>query len=159
MPSFLTLPPTRSRHKLCYNIFILVIKGVKLVVRAYIEDVLQGVVKHLNTIFFRRLELVFQQDTLPAQKAKTTQKWPSISAENWLLGSVELKTLDERLWAVSEDVACREHPYSPAEPEEIPREGSERDPPGDGARVDGRVAGGSPGLCRGIGRPFWVALL
>ena len=42
----------------------------------------------------------------------------------------------------------------PGEPEEIPCEGSGREPPGDGACGDSRVAGASQGLCRGIGRPF-----
>jgi len=42
----------------------------------------------------------------------------------------------------------------PGEPEEIPCEGSGRDPPGDGACGDSRVAGASQGLRRGIGRPF-----
>jgi len=40
------------------------------------------------------------------------------------------------------------------EPEEIPCEGSERDPSGDGACDNSRVAGASQGLLRGIGLPF-----
>ena len=40
------------------------------------------------------------------------------------------------------------------EPEEIPCEGSGRNPPGDGVCGDSRVAGVSQGLRRGIGRPF-----
>jgi hypothetical protein len=42
----------------------------------------------------------------------------------------------------------------PGQPEEIPCEGSGRDPPGDGACGESRAAGGSLGLRRGIGRPF-----
>jgi len=42
----------------------------------------------------------------------------------------------------------------PGGPEEIPREGSGTDTPGDGACGDSRVAGESQGLPRGIGRPF-----
>ena len=42
----------------------------------------------------------------------------------------------------------------PGEPEEIPCEGSGRDPPGDGACGDSRVAGASQGLRRGRGQPF-----
>ena len=42
--------------------------------------------------------------------------------------------------------------HQPGEPEEIPSEGSGRDPPGDGACGDSRVAGASQGLRRGIGR-------
>ena len=41
----------------------------------------------------------------------------------------------------------------PGEPEEIPCEGSGRDPPGDRACGDSRVARASQGLCRGIGWP------
>jgi len=73
---------------------------------------LQGVVKHLNMTFSGQ-ESVFQQDSVPAQKAKTTQEWLQknllafISAENWLLGSADLKTLDNKLWAVLKNVACR----------------------------------------------------
>ena len=42
----------------------------------------------------------------------------------------------------------------PGEPEEIPREGSGRNPPGDSACGDNRVAGASQGLRRGRGRTF-----
>jgi DNA mismatch repair ATPase MutL len=82
-------------------------------VRAYQEDVLQGAVKHLNMTFFSDQERVFQQDSVPAQKNKTTQEWlwrkllAFISTENWLSGSAHLKTLDNKLWAVLEDMACR----------------------------------------------------
>jgi hypothetical protein len=55
----------------------------------YQEDMLQGVVRHLNVTFFRGQEWVFQQDSVPAQKAKTTQEWlrrnllAFIGAEDW----------------------------------------------------------------------------
>jgi hypothetical protein len=81
-------------------------------VRVYQEDVLQGVVKHLNMTFFSGQEWVFQQDSVPVPKAKTTQEWlrrnlPAfISAENWLSGSADLTTLDNKLRAILEDVAC-----------------------------------------------------
>jgi len=42
----------------------------------------------------------------------------------------------------------------PGLPEEIPCESSGRDPPGDGACRDSRVARMSQGLHRGRGRPF-----
>ena len=72
-------------------------------VRVYQENVLQGVVKHLNTTIFNGQELIFQQDSVPAQKAKTSQEWlwsnllVFISSENWLSGSADLKTLDNKL--------------------------------------------------------------
>ena len=47
----------------------------------------------------------------------------------------------------------------PGQSEEIPRENNGRDPPGDGAFRDSRVAGESQGLHRGRGRPLSVALL
>ena len=80
----------------------------------YQEDVLQGTVKQLNMTLFSGQEWVFQQDSVPAQKAKITQEWlrrnllAFISAENWLSGSADLKPLDNTLWAVLEDKACRE---------------------------------------------------
>jgi len=46
--------------------------------------------------------------------------------------------------------------FWPGESEEIPCEGRGRDPPGDGACGDSRVAGTSQGLRQGRGRPFWV---
>jgi hypothetical protein len=66
--------------------------------------------KHLNMNLFSGQEWAFQQDSVPAQKAKTTQEWlrrnllTFISAENWLSGSADLKILDNKLWAVLEDV-------------------------------------------------------
>jgi len=42
----------------------------------------------------------------------------------------------------------------PGEPEEMPFEGSSRDPPGDGACSDSRVAAASRGLRRDRGWPF-----
>jgi hypothetical protein len=80
-------------------------------VRVYQEDVLQGVVKHLNMTFFSGQEWVFHQDSVPAPKA--TQEWlrrnllAFISAENWLSGSADLTTLDYKLRAVLDDMACQ----------------------------------------------------
>jgi len=62
---------------------------VKTGAQVYQEDVLQGVLKHLNTNVFNGQKWVFQQDSAPAHKAKTTQGWlwrnvPAfISAEDW----------------------------------------------------------------------------
>jgi len=82
-------------------------------VRVYQEDVLQGVVKHLNMILFSGQEWVFQQDSVPDQKAKTNQAWlrrnllAFISSENWLSESADLNPLDCKLWAVLADMACQ----------------------------------------------------
>jgi hypothetical protein len=78
----------------------------------YQEDVLQGVAKHLNVTVFSGQEWIFQQDSVPAQKARTTQEWlwrnllALNSAENWLSGIADLKTLDNKPWAVLENMAC-----------------------------------------------------
>ena len=81
-------------------------------IQVYQEDVLQGVVKHLNMNLFSGQEWFFQQDSVPAQKAKTTQEWlwrnllALNSAKNCLSGSADLKTLENKQWAVLEDMAC-----------------------------------------------------
>jgi hemolysin-activating ACP:hemolysin acyltransferase len=82
---------------------------VKTGARVYQEDVLQGVVKPLNTTLFNGQNWVFLQDSAPAHKAKTTQEWlqrhvPAfISAEDLPSGSPDLKPLDYKLWAFLED--------------------------------------------------------
>jgi len=48
-------------------------KGVKTGVRVYQEDVLQGVVKSLNTTLFYDQKWVFQQHSAPAHKAMKTR--------------------------------------------------------------------------------------
>jgi len=79
----------------------------------YQEDVLQGVVKPLNTTFFSGQKWVFQQDSAPAHKAKMTREWLQrhvlafISAKDWPLGSPELNPLDYKLWALLEEKACQ----------------------------------------------------
>jgi hypothetical protein len=120
-------------------------------VRVYQEDMLQGVVKHLNTTFFSGQEWVFQQDSIPAQKDKTTQELLQrnllvfICAENWLSGSADLKTLNNKLWAVLEDMVCRKR-HNSLESLPLPCEGSGTDPPGDRVCGDSRVARASQGL-------------
>jgi hypothetical protein len=88
---------------------------------------------------FSGQEWVFQQASVPAQTAKTIQEWlrgnllAFKSTENWLAGSEDLKTLDNKLWAVLENMVCQKRHKSLE---------SSRDPPGDGAFGDSRVAGG-----------------
>jgi len=66
----------------------------------YQEDVLQGVVKPLNTAVFNGQKLVSQQDSAPAHRAKMSQEWlqrcvPAfISTEDRPLGSPDLNPLD-----------------------------------------------------------------
>jgi len=62
---------------------------------------------------FSGQEWVFQQDSVPAQKAISTHVWlwrnllAFISAENWPSGSADLTPLANKLWAVLEDMMCR----------------------------------------------------
>jgi hypothetical protein len=71
-------------------------KGVKTRARVYQEDMLQGVVKPLNTTLFNGQKWFFQQDSALVHKAKTTQEWlrrhvtAFISAEDWPSGSPDL---------------------------------------------------------------------
>jgi len=88
-------------------------QGVKTGARVYQGDVLEGVVKPLNTTLFDGMDWVFQQDSAPAHKAKTTQQWLRtnvpcfIAAEDWPSGSPDLNPLDYKLWSVMEEHACR----------------------------------------------------
>ena len=88
-------------------------EGVKTGAQVYQEDVLQGVVKPLNTAVFSGQKWVYQQDSAPAHKAKKTQEWlwrnvlTFISSEDWHSGSPDLNPLDYKLWAVLEDKACQ----------------------------------------------------
>jgi len=49
-------------------------KGVKTGALFYQEDVLQGVAKPLNTTAFSGQKWVFQKNSAPAHKTKTTQE-------------------------------------------------------------------------------------
>jgi len=140
-------------------------EDVKTGAQVYQEDVLQGVVKPLNTAVFSGQKLVFQQDTAPAQNAKMAQEWlrrhflAFISAENWPSGSPDPNPLDYKLWALLEDEACQKYHNNLDSLKrslvkavaEIPQE-----------TVCAAIAEwleSSQGLCWGRGRPFWVALL
>ena len=81
-------------------------------VRVYQGDMLQ-IVKPLNTTLFNGQKWVFQHDSAPAHKGKTTQEGLQrnllafTSAETWPSGSADLNHLDCKLWAVLEDMAFR----------------------------------------------------
>jgi hypothetical protein len=124
--------------------------------QVYQDNVLQGVVKSLNMTLFSGQEWILQQDSAPANKAKTTLEWvwrnllAFISTEDWPLGSAHLNPLDKncglfwRTWiAKSITTAWR----------------GWRDPSGDSACGDIRVARVPQGVCQGRGLPFWVTLL
>jgi len=77
-----------------------------------------------------------------------------ISAQDWPSGSADLKTLDNKLRAVFEDVACRKRHNSLDSLRRSLVKAAAEIPPGDRACGDSRVTGASQGLRRGIGQPF-----
>jgi len=107
------VPYTGSCRTFCYKFHVICVKGVKTGARMYEENVLQAVVKPLNTTLFNGHKWVSQQESFPAQKIKTTQEWlrrhiPAfISAEDCPSGSPDLNPLDYKLWPVLEDMACQ----------------------------------------------------
>lgn len=68
--------------------------------------------KPLNQTIFQNQPWIFQQDSAPAHKAKTTQQWLQnhvpgfISTEYWPAASPDLNPLDYKLWAVLEGMVC-----------------------------------------------------
>lgn len=92
-------------------------KGVKTAAKNYQADVLEGCVKPLSSTLFGNRHWVFQQDSAPAHKARTTQAWLEtnvpefIKASDWPSGSPDLNPLDYKLWAELEQMVCRKrHP-------------------------------------------------
>jgi len=68
---------------------------------AHYQNVLEEEVKPLN--FVEGKEWIFQQDSAPAYKAQTSQRWLAatvpyfIAAEDWLAGSLNLYPMDIRI--------------------------------------------------------------
>lgn len=87
-------------------------QGVKTRANNYQEDILEHVVKPLSDTLFAGKHWVFQQDSAPAHKARTTQQWLEenvpefIKASDWPSGSPDLNPLDYRLWSHLELMAC-----------------------------------------------------
>ena len=81
--------------------------------KVYQNDCLERVVKPLNQTLFNGMPWIFQQDSAPAHKAKTTQKWLAenvpdfIRASDWPSGSPDLNALDYELWNTLEEIACQ----------------------------------------------------
>ena len=73
-----------------------------------------------------------------------------IRAENLPSGSPDFNPLYCKLWVVLKDMVCRKRLSYLESLKKIPREGSGRDPHGDGECGASRVAGASRGLSRGI---------
>ena len=129
------------------------------VLRVCQEDVLQGLVKQLNMTLFSGHEWVFQQDSVPALKPRSLRSGcggtfrPS-SAPRIGPRGVQTSTLGLETVRCFGGHGLPKASQQLGQPEEIPRESSGRDPPGDGACRDSRVAGASQGWRRGRGRPF-----
>lgn len=88
-------------------------KGVKTGARVYQNSVLNPLVKPLSDTLFEGIDWVFQQDSAPGHKAKTTQEWlennvPNfIKASDWPSASPDLNPLDYGLWNILEERACK----------------------------------------------------
>lgn len=70
------------------------------------------VVKPLNRKLYKNKRWVFQKDSAPVRKAKTTRDWLEnnvpefIRASDWPSGCPDLNPLDYRLWKILEEEAC-----------------------------------------------------
>ena len=91
-------------------------QGVKTSAKSYLEDILEIVVKPLRETLFKEQHWIFQQDSAPTHKAKTTQQRLAanvpefIKVSDWPSGSPDLNPLDYKLWAELEHMACsRQH--------------------------------------------------
>lgn len=87
-------------------------KGVKTGAKVYQDDVLEKVVKPLKSTMFRNQAWVFQQDSAPAHKAKSTQEWferqqiDFIRHADWPSSSPDLNPLDYKIWSYLEEKVC-----------------------------------------------------
>lgn len=87
-------------------------QGVKTRAINYQSDILEKVVKPLNNTVFFGKQWIFQQDSAPAHKAKSTQRWLDvnltdfIASEDWPPASPDLNPLDYCLWNILEEKAC-----------------------------------------------------
>ena len=100
-------------------------EGGKIVALVYQKDMLQGVVKHLNTTLFNGQVFVLQQDSATANKGKTTHVWlrsnilAFISAKNWPSASPDLKPLDCKHWGYFEGHGLLKASQQAGQPEEV----------------------------------------
>lgn len=87
-------------------------QGVKTRAINYQSDILEKVVKPVSNTLFAGKQWIFQQDSAPAHKAKSTQRWLDqnltdfIASEDWPPASPDLNPLDYCLWNILEEKAC-----------------------------------------------------
>ncbi len=86
-------------------------QGVKTSTLIY-QQMLREVVKPLNMKMFKEKSWIFQQDSVPAHKARTTQAWLQrslprfIAAEDWTSDSSNVNPSDYSLLAQLESIVC-----------------------------------------------------
>ena len=88
---------------------IFIPQGVKINQSVYRESILENVLKPWAQSHFGNDLWIFQQDSAPAHKAKSTQKWCKtnfpgvISSEEWPPCSPDLNPLDFSIWSILEE--------------------------------------------------------
>ncbi|CAK1587638.1 unnamed protein product [Parnassius mnemosyne] len=92
-------------------------KGVKTNAVVYQNTVLTNLVEPVSHTMFNNRHWVFQQDSAPAHRAKSTQDWLAareidfIRHEDWPSSSPDLNPLDYKIWQHLEEKACsKPHP-------------------------------------------------
>lgn len=87
-------------------------KGVKVNQEIYRKQVLEDVLLPWAQIHFGNQQWVFQQDSAPAHRAKTTQAWLHhnvprfITSQQWPPYSPDLNPLDYSIWSILESKVC-----------------------------------------------------
>ncbi len=83
--------------------------------KVYVETVIEPIVQPLTDTLCKPEEWTFQQDSAPAHKSKLMQEWLKKNVHNfirqtdWLLGGLNLDSLDYDLWNYLEQDACSKH--------------------------------------------------
>ena len=91
---------------------VFVDKGVKLNQSTYQNEILQKKLLPWSKQHFKKNNWVFQQDSAPAHKANTTQRWCEdnlhgfINANDWPPYSHDLNPLDFSVWSILESRGC-----------------------------------------------------
>ena len=87
-------------------------QGVKINTEKYIEDILEHALEPWATKHFEGRHWVFQQDSAPAHRAKTTQNWlkyhfpDTIYPLEWPASSPDWNPMDFSIWSILESRTC-----------------------------------------------------
>lgn len=87
-------------------------KGVKTSAVVYQNTVLTNIVEPLSQTMFENRHWIFQQDSAPAHRARSTQNWliargiDFIGHEDWPSSSPDLNPLDYKIWQHLEEIVC-----------------------------------------------------